>query len=117
MRQRENCIYCRIVFDASRGEADHILSCQLGEFENDIRFRRICRACNSRIGKCEEQFLRCAPELYGRMKVNPKVPTVRRRRQSQKLLGAMGAPGPQFTMDCGDHPELVRLMPKDPDTV
>lgn len=107
MARLEKCIYCGTSFDSTRGEGDHIFPVQLGEFRNDIRFRRICTSCNNRIGKSEQQFLLCGPESFFRGLVNPKVPKRRQRGRSQGKA-AMGVPGPLSTIDHGDHRELVR---------
>ena len=86
----DNCIYCGIQFDSSKGQGDHVLPVQLGEFRNDKRFRRICPECNSQIGKSEQQFLACGPEAFFRRIVKPKIPPKRQRGQS--YTGALGAP-------------------------
>lgn len=106
MAKTEKCIYCRIPFDPSRGQGDHILPVQLGEFRNDIRFRKICPLCNNQIGKSEQQFLLCGPESYFRDLVKPKIPKKRQRGRS-KVKAAMGAPSPESTIDHGDHRQLV----------
>ena len=53
------CIYCQKPVDLRRGQGDHVIPAALGRFEDDLRFRRICRTCNRAIGKCEDQLLRC----------------------------------------------------------
>jgi hypothetical protein len=111
----EKCIYCGISFDPTRGEGDHILPVQLGEFRNDSRFRRICTLCNNHIGKSEQQFLSCGPESFFRDVVKPNIPKERQRGHSQ--VAAMGAPSPQSTNDCGDHRELVKRSKDNPTDV
>jgi hypothetical protein len=108
-----SCIYCGVYFDTSKGEGDHVLPVQLGEFRNDQRFRRICPNCNSKIGHSEQQLLACAPEAFFRRLVNPKVPSKRQRGKSP-VKGAMGVPSPESTIDHGDHRELVYRSSENP---
>ncbi len=112
----EKCIYCGISFDPTKGEGDHILPVQLGEFKNDIRFRRICTLCNNKIGRSEQQFLLCGPESFFREVVKPKIPQKRQRGRSQ-VKAAMGVPSPQSTIDHGDHRELVKRLKDNPTNV
>lgn len=106
MARTAKCIYCDIAVVADKGEGDHILPVQLGEFRNDVRFRRICRSCNNKIGRSEQQLLRCGPESFLRDVVKPKVPA-RRQRGRSHAKAAVGAPGPESAIDHGDHHELV----------
>ena len=46
----EPCIYCSKSFDPTKGQGDHIIPAQLGEFRDDVRFRGICRECNTHMG-------------------------------------------------------------------
>jgi hypothetical protein len=110
------CIYCGISFDPTKGEGDHIVPVQLGEFRNDVRFRRICISCNNKIGRSEQQFLLCGPESFFRDVVKPKIPKKRRRGRSQ-VKAAIGAPSPQSTIDHGDHRELVKRSKNNPTDV
>ena len=110
----EKCIYCSEAFDAARGEGDHIIPAQLGEFRGDVRFRRICPECNSRIGRSEQQLLQCGPESFFRHIVKPAAPSGRKRGRS-RWRGALGARSPQFTMDEGDHNALVRPSRDNPE--
>ena len=112
----EKCIYCESTFDPARGEGDHIIPCQLGEFRGDKRFRGICRECNSRIGRSEQQFLQCGPESLFRRIVKPAVPSRRKRGQSY-VKAAMGAPTPEFSVDSGGHHQLVQACPDNPRNV
>ena len=112
----KKCIYCGISLDPTKGERDHIIPVQLGEFRNDIRFRRICPSCNSKIGRSEQQFLRCGPESFLRDVVKPKVPSKRQRGRSP-AKAAMGSPGPESTIDHCDHRELVIRSKTDPKDV
>ena len=106
MKRTEKCIYCSTSFNPAKGAGDHVLPVQLGEFKNDVRFRRICTSCNNQIGRSEQQFLSCGPESFFRDLVKPKVPKKRQRGRSQ-VKSAMGAPSPQSTIDHGDHRQLV----------
>ena len=107
----ERCIYCSQEFHPTQGQGDHIISGQLGEFRNDLRFRRICRACNSLIGRSEQQFLQCGPEAFFRKVVQP---ALRRQRQSgPSARGALGMPPPKSVIRSGDHSELVKPIPGD----
>lgn len=82
-----------------------------GRFEREFIFRRICPPCNSRIGRCEEQLLRCSPEAFVRRVVNPPV---KRENRGMSWVGAHGVPPPKFTVDHGDHLELVEGSPTNP---
>jgi hypothetical protein len=97
-------IYCGTPVILSRGEGDHVIPDALGRFKGQLIFRCICRACNKKLGKCEEQLLRCAPEAFLRRIVQP---TVRRSKRGKAWVGASGMPSPVFTIDHGDHRELV----------
>ncbi len=115
MAKEEKCIYCSTSFDSAVGEGDHILPVQLGEFREAVQFRRICPGCNNRIGKSEQQFLRCGPESLFRSKVKPTVPPKRQRGCSSRAGAAMGAPGPRFTIERDDHYEIVRPSSENPE--
>ena len=104
----ETCIYCSKSFDPARGEGDHIISAQLGEFRDDVRFRRICPVCNNRIGQSEQQFLQCGPEAFFRQIVAPASP--RRRKRGRSPGGARGMPPPRHTINCGDHSQIVKPL-------
>lgn len=78
----------------------------LGRFRGEFVFRRICRDCNTGVGKCEEQVLRCAPEAFFRRMVQP---VTKRRKRGRSWVGAGGMPPPTFTILHDDHQELVRL--------
>jgi len=97
MKRTEKCIYCTASFNPAKGAGDHILPVQLGEFKNDVRFRRICASCNNNIGSSEQQLLLCGPESFFRDLVKPKVPKRRKRGRSQ--VAAIGAPPPQSTSE------------------
>jgi HNH endonuclease len=110
----DTCIYCQKVVDVRRGQGDHVIPAALGRFEGEFIFRRICRDCNSLIGKCEEQLLRCAPEAFLRRIVQP---TVKRNNRGTSWVGANGMPAPRFTIDHGDHHELGEASSNDPRNV
>src|SRR5216683_731783 len=105
------CIYCRTAVNVSQGEGDHVIPAALGRFDDEFIFRRICRTCNSMIGRCEEQLLRCAPEAFVRRIVQP---TVKRNKRGKGWAGANGMPPPKFTINRGDHQELVNASTDDP---
>jgi hypothetical protein len=65
------CIYCSAHVDPSVGEGDHVMPAQLGEFRGDLRFRRICRRCNSEIGRAEQELMRSSPLGFYREIVRP----------------------------------------------
>lgn len=109
-----SCIYCGVPVDLQRGQGDHVVPAALGRFEGEFVFRRICPACNSRIGKCEEQVLRCAPEAYVRRMVQPNL---KRNKRGAGWAGASGMPPPKFLIDHGDHHELVEGSTDDPRNV
>lgn len=109
-----NCIYCSAPVTTSRGEGDHVIPAALGRFRGEFRFRRICQACNAKIGRCEEQILRCAPEAYVRRLVNPPV---QRGKRGKSWVGAHGVRGPQFTVKHDDHHELAEADPDNPENL
>lgn len=109
----ETCIYCRAGFNAARGEGDHIIPAALGEFRDDVRFRRVCPQCNNRIGRSEQQFLQCGPEALFRELVCPALPR-RRKRGRSRTGGALGMRGPQFLMSSVDHTQMVEPVPGRP---
>ncbi len=96
----EKCIYCAATFDSSAGEGDHVLPAALGEFKDDVRFRRICPLCNSRVGAFEQQVMQSGPEGFFRTIVKPASKRLRRRGGGRQR-GAMGASAPksQFQWD------------------
>jgi rubredoxin len=102
----ERCIYCGSVFDATKGEGDHILPAALGEFKDDVRFRRICPRCNSRIGAYEQQVMQCGPENLFRSIVFPTSNRLKRRGQG-RTKGAMGAPAPEVTVQLSHGKSLA----------
>jgi hypothetical protein len=111
----ERCIYCEKPVQHQRGEGDHVIPAALGRFEGEFRFRRICQDCNKLIGGCEEQLLRSAPEAYFRRIVNPKV---KRNSRGKSWVGASkGSKPPNFTINHGDHLELVTAWTDDPRNV
>lgn len=116
MNQSEKCVYCGTLFDSTKGEGDHIIPVQLGEFRKDVRFRRICPSCNNKIGKSEQQFLLCGPVSFFKDIVKPKIPPKRERGHS-KLKAVLGVPTPQATNDCGDHRQLVKRSKDNPTDV
>jgi hypothetical protein len=107
------CIYCPAKLNPTQGEGDHIIPAQLGEFRNDTRFRRICAACNSRIGHAEQQIVQSAPEGFFRSIVKPQSKRLRKRRSGPRC-GAMGAPPPEYTIDMGNYRALVEPMETNP---
>ncbi len=96
----EKCIYCSSTFDPSLGEGDHILPAALGEFKDDVRFRRVCSLCNSRVGAFEQQVVQSGPEGFFRLIVQPRSKRLRRRPCGGQR-GALGACAPklQFQWD------------------
>jgi HNH endonuclease len=108
--QRATCIYCSTEIDPSRGAGDHVIPAALGRFRDDLRFRRICRDCNTKLGALEEVLLRSAPEaLFRRF-----VPAGRGKRGSA-WVAAKGGARPLTTRDHDDHTELIELCPENPE--
>jgi hypothetical protein len=99
--------------DPLQGEGDHVLPALLGEFEGDIRFRRICRTCNTKIGQSEQQLLRCSPASFFRAIVRPALPRGRRRGGSS-MGSAMGMAAPTPMIEQPDHMEIVDFYDNDP---
>ena len=112
----ESCIYCRSTIDPTRGEGDHIIPAQLGEFRGDLRFRRVCPCCNSKIGRAEQQMVQSGPEGFFRQIIKPKSKRLNKRGIGRPR-GAMGAPPPQHMVDMGDHLALVEPMQDNPQDV
>lgn len=104
-----NCIYCGKPFDASKGSGDHIIPARLGEFRNAMRFKGICRDCNTKIGQSEQVMLQCSPVGFSRDRVVSLTSRSRGERASQR--GAHGAPPPQYTAFPDSGPEKV--LPSD----
>lgn len=77
----ECCIYCGRHFNASRGQGDHIIPAALGEFEHDLRFRRICNSCNNRLGANDQYLLANGPEGMFRDTIQPRSKRIRRRHK------------------------------------
>jgi hypothetical protein len=86
----------------------------LGRFEKEFVFRRICRACNSQIGQCEEHLVRCSPAAVIRRLVSPDT---KRNKRGHGWVGAKGAPPPEFWIDHIDHHELVDASKDNPQNV
>jgi hypothetical protein len=105
-----NCIYCLKPASVS-GEGDHVIPDAFGRFEGQFIFRRICRDCNSRIGRCEEQLIRCAPEALMR-RLAQAGPS--RDYRGSSWVGAGGMPPPRFFVNRGDHLELAQPSADDP---
>jgi rubredoxin len=101
----ETCIYCGATFDPSKGAGDHIIPAAFGEFDGDVHFRRICPACNNKIGRCEEELVRCGPAAVLREVVDPAVP--RGRRRGRGRVGTRGSRPPRWEADLGSHSEVV----------
>jgi len=103
----QDCIYCRKSFDPNRGQGDHIIPVQFGEFRNAKRFRGCCSNCNNEIGKSEEQLLRCGPESVFLREFKPALPR-KRDRGPRSPVGAHGSPPPKHAiLHDEDHEELV----------
>jgi hypothetical protein len=109
----ETCIYCRASVPIT-GVGDHVVSAALGRFQGELYFTRICRKCNSIIGRCEEQVLKCAPEAYLRRMLRP---VVDRNERGMAWVGAHGSPPPKFTVKHADHHELVEQFGDNPEDV
>ena len=106
MSHQTNCIYCGKIVDPSKGEGDHVIPATLGQFKNDVHFRGICPSCNEKIGKSEEQLLRCSPVRFFRDIVIPS--TSRSRGRNITWQGAAGAPAPQPYAETEDGRLLAR---------
>lgn len=104
------CIYCPTEVDPSRGAGDHVIPAALGSFRNDLRFRGICRDCNTKIGSLEETLLRSAPEAMIR-----RFTPGGRGKRGNSWVAAKGGARPKATINHGDHTELVEIDPKNPD--
>jgi hypothetical protein len=56
-----HCLYC----PAAPKSVEHPLPAAFGEFDNaPLLYHRICRECNRRLGKLDEQFARSSPEGF-----------------------------------------------------
>ncbi len=107
LASKSTCIYCGDSVSLAKRHGDHIIPVQLGEFRKDVLFKRICRVCNSNVGKSEQQLLQCGPESFFRYIVRPNVPGGRKRGRSHGK-GAAGAPSPKHTFDHNDQRRLVK---------
>ncbi|MFT3686403.1 MAG: HNH endonuclease [Phycisphaerales bacterium] len=103
-----HCIYCDMPLTGSGGEGDHVIPAIFGHFDGAFLFEQICKACNSRLGRCEEQLTRCAPEAYLRRVV---MPPVARGKRGQSWVGAHGIAPPKFTIKQTGHHEQAELEP------
>lgn len=66
MTSAERCIYCGTASDICRQA--HAVPRSLGTFENQPALNnRVCRQCDSEIGICEEQLVKCGPEAILRI--------------------------------------------------
>ena len=66
MVETDKCIYCNSSSDLCRHA--HAVPRALGTFENQPSLKKhICRQCDSEIGKCEEQLIKCGPEAFIRI--------------------------------------------------
>jgi len=60
-----NCSYCG---KEEANSQEHYLPACLGSFRNFGKLdNKMCRKCNSEIGRIEEQFCRCGPEAFFRI--------------------------------------------------
>jgi hypothetical protein len=101
------CIYCKNLFDPTRGEGDHILpSALFGEFQYDIRFRGCCPECNNSFGIHEQILAQATPLGQFRAIVKPKQT---RRNSSRRQRGAKGSKPPRTVVFASDHGELVEV--------
>ncbi|MCX5675241.1 MAG: hypothetical protein NTX87_09550 [Planctomycetota bacterium] len=102
------CIYCSNPSNP-RGQGDHIIPAALGEFLGDTHFRRICVACNSKIGQAEQQLLQCGPEALERLALSV-VGRRSRRRGKPALVGAGGMPPPETVHETDDGPRTLEML-------
>jgi hypothetical protein len=107
------CIYCQDPITL-RGKGDHIIPAALGEFLCATHFRRICVACNNKIGQAEQQLLQCGPEALERLGA-PVVGRRGRPKRHPKLVGAGGAPSPLTVEQTALGPHSVDVI--DPQNV
>jgi len=113
MTSGAECLYCGNQFDPNRGEGDHIIPAQFGEFRNDVRFRRVCPPCNSRIGQAEQQMVQSSSLGFYRNIIKPQSRRLKKRGIGRPR-GAMGAPPPKYMVNTGNHYALVELSADNP---
>ncbi len=94
------CIYCPTRFDPRGTDGDHIIPAAFGRFLGELKFKEICTACNTRIGKSEEQLIRCSPCAFFREHVPIRGKRSRRGRSSS---GASGMPPPTHLVRSDGH--------------
>ncbi len=111
----EICIYCSCAFDPTKGEGDHVIPAALGEFDGDVRFRRVCPPCNNKIGRSEQQLLSAGPPAFFRQIVKPA--SGRPKRHSGAMKAAMGSRAPESTVKEAGYSELVERLQDDPRNV
>lgn len=114
-QNQANCIYCSTEIDPSRGAGDHVIPAALGRFRDDLRFRRICRDCNAKLGVLEETLLRSAPEALFRRFVQGAIKPTDRGKRGSTWVAAKGGARPKMTRDHGDHTELMEICPENPE--
>lgn len=106
MAPTARCIYCSNTFLPAQGEGDHVIPSQLGEFRDDSRFRGLCRACNSVIGRAEQQMVQSGPEGFFRQIISPRSKRLNWRGIGRPR-GEMGAPPPTYIVNMNDDLRLV----------
>ena len=71
IEHQNKCIYCNTSHELCRKA--HLLPLGLGAFENQRTLKhRVCSPCDSEIGKCEEQLIKCGPEAILRIALGIK---------------------------------------------
>ncbi len=113
----ERCIYCAAAIDPARGSGDHVIPDAFGRFIGGLRFRRLCRDCNSRVGRAEETLIRSSPEAFMRRYVEPALPKTGRGKRGRGGAAASGGGRPTALISRDGWTELVEPTAEDPNTV
>ena len=111
------CIYCSTTIHPCRGAGDHVIPAAFGRFRDDLRFRLICRQCNTLLGTAEETLLRSAPEALFRRFVQNAIKPTGRGKRGGGWSSAKGGERPKGTINHGDHTELVEMSRDNPQNV
>lgn len=116
-KSSNTCIYCPAQITPNRGKGDHVIPAAFGRFRNDLRFRLICRNCNSLLGKIEETLIRSAPEAFFKRFVGNAIKPTGRAKRGGGWSAAKGGSRPKGIIKHGDHTELVEISSDNPENV
>lgn len=108
------CIYCQARVPTGE-QGDHVLPAGFGGFSHEVRFKGICRRCNSKLSPLDEELLRTAPEALSRWQSNEGFKS--RRGQRVGWRGTGGLARPRFLMEFHGTIQVVNPSPSEPGSV